>query len=100
MSLIISTCDIGDRRSFKGQCNIDGYYVDAISVLFIVRTKTCYWRSKHWNLLRVIQVVAKETWFQSVTDMTKYFSPGGQLGWSGAAALGSAAQVAEKFAAK
>jgi len=48
----------------------------------------------------VIQVVAKETWFQSVTDMTKYFSPGGQLGWSGAAALGSAAQVAEKFAAK
>ena len=59
------------RRSFKGQCNIDGYYVEATSVLFIVSIKTCYWKSKHWNLLRVIQVIENETWFQSVTDMTK-----------------------------
>jgi len=65
----------------------------------MVRTKTCYWRLKHWKLLRVIQVVAKETWFQSVTDMTK-FSPGVQLGGSGVASLGSAAQVAEKLVAK
>ena len=60
----------------KGQCNTDGYYVDPISFLFIVSTDTCNWRSKHWNLLRVIQVTAKESWIQFVTDMTKYFSPG------------------------
>jgi hypothetical protein len=59
------------RRSFKGQYNIDGYYAEATSVLFIVSTETCYWRSKHWNPLRVIQVIAKETWIQSMTDMTK-----------------------------
>jgi hypothetical protein len=59
------------RRSFKGQCNIDVYYIEATSVLFIVSTETCNWRSKRWNLLRVIQVIAKETWIQSMTDITK-----------------------------
>ena len=59
------------RRSFQGQCNIDGYYVEATSVLYIVSTETCNWRTKHWNRSHAIQVMAKETWIQSMTDMAK-----------------------------
>jgi len=104
---------VSHSRSFEGHCNIDGCYVEETSVIFRVSTGTCYWRSKTLDPVACDSGISKgdldpihERHDKIILSMgaagREWCDWAGvvQLGGSGAAALGSAAQVAEKWGAK